>query len=293
MKKLLLICSLYFITSLSVGQTTTWCPPGAQWHYWYGDVMQKGYVELTYVSDTVIAGTPYHKLLEHSRVLDLWTSNLYDIYIPRFTYEWNGVVYGEGDTLFDFNALPGQTWHMPQYTDSDYVQVEDTGHNIIQGYNLKWFTISYHGNAPVGFIDTVYERIGCIGFGYPFEIANGFSDPTKGFFCNYSDSAFSAWDATDASCTDLSTGIGEQIVISDAVVFPNPLTSVMNVLINYSPGYEIILYDITGRIVLQHPLSIITSINTADIPKGVYFYGIKNNRDSNKSVIKTGKIIKQ
>ncbi|MEO8146866.1 MAG: T9SS type A sorting domain-containing protein [Bacteroidia bacterium] len=289
MKKTLLISLICFTASLSMAQTVTWCPPGAQWHCGYGDVGQRGYVELTYVSDTTIAGIACHKLTEHSRFLEVWTGMIWDEYIDRFTYESNGVVYGSGDTLFDFNAQPGQTWHMPQYDISDYVQVEDTGHNIIQGYNLKWFTISYHGVGASGFIDTIYERIGCIGFGYPFQIGNGFSDPTKGFFCNYSDSAFGVWDTTDVYCTDLSLGIDEQVITSNVFVFPNPITTVMNVVTNNPANYELSLYDVTGRIVLHQPLSKITSINTANIPKGIYMYEVKNKTD----VVKKGNVIKQ
>jgi hypothetical protein len=103
----------------------------------------------------------------------------------------------------------------------DYVEVADTGHNTIQGYYLKWLTITYHSNMPP-ITDTIYERIGCTGINFPYMTSVLSTDPFISGFCNYSDNTFSNWPNSDEYCTDLPTGISPLESEEFISVFPNP-----------------------------------------------------------------------
>ena len=82
------------------------------------------------------------------------------------------------------------------------------------------------------------------------------------------------------------TGIkeNEDIVVK---VYPSPFAEKLNVKVQNNMQTDIILYDLTSKKVLQQNFINYTSINTEQLPVGVYFYEIKNN-----NLIKTGKIIR-
>jgi len=77
-------------------------------------------------------------------------------------------------------------------------------------------------------------------------------------------------------------------------VFPNPFSSVTNIIISAEVksfrGMQIILYNVRGKIVKQTAIrNYRTALEKADLPCGIYFYSLLNN----ESVIATGKLIIQ
>jgi hypothetical protein len=72
------------------------------------------------VSDTVYEGKACHKLTEHEKVVDQIDWDVTETSREQYTYEENGVVFGftDGlleniwDTLYNFNAVPGDKWHL-------------------------------------------------------------------------------------------------------------------------------------------------------------------------------------
>ena len=73
------------------------------------------------------------------------------------------------DTLFYFNAAIGYKWRISpdSYTTctgpKSLITVTDTGHNVIQGVNLKWQKVSinsWNGSFTNQYNDTIYERFG-------------------------------------------------------------------------------------------------------------------------------------
>jgi hypothetical protein len=105
-------------------QESMWCPKGAQWHYQVGTFAVTGYTEVKYVSDTVVDGINCKKLIECVQTMNWPDSSLspLDCGKSHFTYQSNGVIYAYGyndaygssfwDTLFNFNAVPGLSWHL-------------------------------------------------------------------------------------------------------------------------------------------------------------------------------------
>jgi len=74
----------------------------------------------------------------------------------------------------------------------------------------------------------------------------------------------------------------------DIAMYPNPFNEVINLTINEAGNFEINLYDVAGRIVLNQKIEDKTSINTMQFEKGIYFYELVNN----KKIMKIGKVVK-
>ena len=83
-------------------------------------------------------------------------------------------------------------------------------------------------------------------------------------------------------------GVGEQSTEQGNMVFPNPFKDEINIKVNDYNSYIFTLYDVSGKKVILQQFNIATTINTAMLGKGLYFYEIKR---GNKRV-KTGKILK-
>lgn len=251
MKKLFfLVFVFYSITS----SAQVWCLPGAQWHYDYGFFAATGYVNLRYISDTVYEGKNCHKLTEHLHTVDQSNWNVYDAYTDYFSYDSGGIVFAFDyynsiwDTLFNFNAVPGNRWHLFLGNSNAYVEVIDTGTNSVQGYDLKWLTINYSPNLLGNFADTIYERIGCVGFNYPFISSVLSTDPGIMVFCNYSDSVFTDYVYPDTYCQYMPDGIDELNEIHKVNVYPNPSTGKLGMKFENEIPLSFEILDITGRI---------------------------------------------
>ncbi len=138
---LFILCNL--VLKRADAQETVWCPPGAQWHFQAGTNAVTGYTELKYVSDTIVDGISCKKLTECTQTLNWPDSSLnsLDCSNTHFTSQSNGVIYPYGynddygysfwDTLFNFNAVPGQSWHLFLAAPDEFVEVIDTGHQTI------------------------------------------------------------------------------------------------------------------------------------------------------------------
>ena len=72
-------------------------------------------------------------------------------------------------------------------------------------------------------------------------------------------------------------------------IFPNPVHNILNITIKDNLPTEIVIYDITSRILFKQSFSNSTTLNIQKIAEGIYFYQLNRN----KKVIKKGKIIKE
>lgn len=274
MKKLFFLLFVFYSFSIFAQQ---WCTPGAQWHYGYGWFSSVGYVDLKYMSDTTYAGQPCHKLTEHLHVVDQFTWNDWDNYTNYYSYESNGIVFAYDsynliwDTLFDFNSVPGERWHLYLGNDSDYVEVQDTGTNILQGINLKWLTVKYNPNLLFNFSDTIYERIGCVGINYPFASSVLSTDPGYMGFCNYSDSNFIDYYSPDVNCEELPDGFSEQTKDKLVIVYPNPTNG--KIFLKYIEEIPLAfdVLDICGRPCRVKNVLYNNIISLEELDEGIYF----------------------
>lgn len=76
---------------------------------------------------------------------------------------------------------------------------------------------------------------------------------------------------------------------SAITISPNPFTDKITITNKNSEEGEIILYDIASRKLLQQKFTNSTSINTAQLAKGIYLYDVRNKN----GVIRNGKVVKE
>lgn len=299
MKRLLfsVLCVAYVSNT---NAQASWCPAGAQWHYHVNWFAEYGFAELTYVGDTIIDGVPSKKIFEFVKTINQATGQIVTGGNFRYSYEANGVVYGRGydwttsidvwDTLFNINAVPGNRWGIyPGVYDSSYMEVQDTGHAMIQGFNLRWLTVEYTINGLVEdwLLDTIYERIGFAGFNYPFEASVGSTDPFISGFCNYSDDAFSDWNNTDTVCRFLPTGI-ETTLAPTFSVFPNPVSDVFHFKSFDGAPATICVYSSDGRKMLEQRKFENDAIDMSTLPNGIFTIEMISHQGvSRQKIIKT------
>ena len=72
-------------------------------------------------------------------------------------------------------------------------------------------------------------------------------------------------------------------------VYPNPITNQLTVNTGTYEPYEIILYDLTSRKLIQQTFTNTTTLNTEQLAHGMYLYEVRNKN----GVIKNRKVIKE
>lgn len=88
--------------------------------------------------------------------------------------------------------------------------------------------------------------------------------------------------------TDINPVYIDKIDGSFATFFPNPFNDILKIKLSFSDPVEFLLHDFTGRLLLKQSFRYDTTINTAQIKKGIYFYELR----TTKKLIKKGKLIK-
>jgi hypothetical protein len=72
-------------------------------------------------------------------------------------------------------------------------------------------------------------------------------------------------------------------------IYPNPFSDKLTVTSKTNQPFEITLFDITSRKLLQQQFTNSTSINTSHLSKGIYIYELR----TKNGVIKKGKVVKE
>ncbi|MEO5570259.1 MAG: T9SS type A sorting domain-containing protein [Bacteroidia bacterium] len=92
----------------------------------------------------------------------------------------------------------------------------------------------------------------------------------------------------DVTVSDI-TGIKDLNDIFSVNVFPNPFIYRIYAMSYNNDQYDFIIYDTTLRKLLQQRFTNSTTLNTAQLAKGIYLYEIRNKN----GVIKKGKVVKE
>ncbi|CAN5373004.1 hypothetical protein BH11BAC1_BH11BAC1_09380 [soil metagenome] len=92
----------------------------------------------------------------------------------------------------------------------------------------------------------------------------------------------------DVSLTHCVTGINELNNNNFAVVYPNPVSTVLTIETNTNELNEFILYDIASRELLRHSFTKSISVDMEQLAKGIYIYEVTNK----KGLCKQEKIVK-
>ena len=121
MKKLL--CILFVLFFAFNVKAQIWCPPGTTWHYNKIIFGGNGYTRVTYAGTVTVNAKVCQQLNGFTEYYDPTSIpsqvTSYTL-IPYYTYFSNNVVFLKDafsnafDTLYDFNAIPGSKWLLPE-----------------------------------------------------------------------------------------------------------------------------------------------------------------------------------
>ena len=90
------------------------------------------------------------------------------------------------------------------------------------------------------------------------------------------------------SCNSLEA-IQSRQTIKNVNIYPNPFNNELNILNNNNEFYEIILYDLLSKKVLNQTFSSSTTVNAKLLSTGIYIYEMRNKN----GIIQYGKMIKE
>lgn len=147
-----------------------WCPPGAEWSFDYHNVLggHEGYLHVEYAQDTLLNGLSAQCLDAHVRAYDHNTAGYFDLPHRRLITSFDGDMVGlwddhhqDFDTLFRFDAAPGDRWGIPWHPSFSSLVVTDTLHTVIDGVLLRQVVVGFDQPGSL-FSDTVMERIGAL-----------------------------------------------------------------------------------------------------------------------------------
>ena len=273
----------------------SWCPPGATWHYNYvaSQGQYRGYVRVHHESDTIILGETAQTLVGHWHYT--WMPSLTNGDEPFGRWHtrtvgdrvelWTGSGF---DTLFRFDAVPGDHWDHPPSSFDDYIltlEVTDTSTVLIDGVALRRQTIqAYIGYEsaypePMGPATVITERLGG-DFIFLWTSQLVYPDWAPAHIRCYSDFEIS-YSSVETAC-DLLLSV-QDLPERDLMLFPNPGTT--HFTLSLKPGpHTITLFDATGRVVLeQRTTEERPVIDTDDLPAGLYRIAVRDDRGGSMS----------
>lgn len=286
MKKI--IALLFILSSFALfGQS--WCDAGANWKYSYGSGFgTEGYVEISYVGDTLIDTQLSQKLSKNLYAYNFGSSQPVNWFTgTEYTYEDNGVVFirynNSWDTLYNYNATIGESWRMAKQPwgnacdSNSTLTVIATGTTSINTISLNYKVVEFnYGGILTGITDTIIEKIGFTGsYMFPYDFCNGALDAQEGgpFRC-YQDNSFATYKPHYYENCDYIVGIEENTQASEAKIVPNPATDqieisgLSNVHFNYS------IADLHGKTWLSGHYE--NSIIISELPSGMYVLTLQN-----------------
>ena len=268
-----------------------WAPIGATWHYPWTlnnappDPPTSGTYRFVSLLDTTINGQATRKVDSSVPTNDG----------PFYTHDVDGVAYiyvpatDAFDTLFNFNAIPGDRWtYVPMpfplaCTDESWVEVVDTGTTIMDALPLRWLAVNKHDVAEgIEYVwpDTIIERLGPLhSYMLPHEQCNTLVSPgvIGGLLC-YSDAAIAYMDPSIGDCA-LGMGLASAEAATHVQLYPNPGLDGFMLTMPTGSSSLIAVYDARG-VQVHGPEPIATSIrvDTSEWPSGLYSIHLLDDR---------------
>lgn len=295
MKKLNVLIFVMLLSGQVTGQN--FAPVGAKWHFtefwafsWPGE---ESYIMIEAVSDTVISGYLCTKLVLGGYYCGGYDGN------PTYVFEEDSVAYfintvtDSAEILYDLSADPGDSWKVeypsewcPDGIDSILVTVDSTGHENINGFDLKVLYVTYTqlNEEMCGWAwdyqSKVVERIGDFNFLFNYYTCCVICDANYpgGLRC-YEDQVIGHYETGIADSCDhrLMVGLDENKTGPDCIlVYPNPAGDLLFIQdhrdLTSHLTYE--LYSSTGLAVLQGSFLKTSQLMLNEILPGIYFLKI-------------------
>jgi hypothetical protein len=275
----------------------SWAPAEAIWRYNFIGLGGQGYIQITYVKDTVIEGTNCKRLNKRKFQENAFTGTTQSYNIGSiFTYESNGIIFirygGTFDTLYNFNAVPDESWNVPGNSPVNTcntvskVVVIDTATIQINNISLRRLIVDYrYNNNSSSFLrDTLIERIGSLRqYMLPWDICLGMVDGNEGgeLRC-YADHVVGEFKHNFFSDCTVLIGIDESKYTSAIRLFPNPVENILFMSFDEAEPsnaiFKVYIYDIFGKLWFITETNDINNVrvNMTEINRGTYFVAVTN-----------------
>jgi hypothetical protein len=241
---------LFFLSIYHAQAQIVFCPPGAEWRYsvFVFGQMNDDIETIKYTGDSIV-GTDTVKVLKHTR---FYKSNNYPLNLKLSFIKQIGnkvllknfTTKNNWQTLYDFDALPGQSWQNNILKPCDAsntlttlytVTVDSVKTTTVNGINLKQLVVKYWSQQsylPLGYEKVVItERFGSSGFLFNFYCAASFTDGDglRGIRC-YKDNAFGSKQFSSINCDGTNVGLSQNTYQNlDFQIFPNPSNSFVTI----------------------------------------------------------------
>lgn len=291
MKKYILLLILSFSVLQNFSQTTPWISSGATWYYKWSAIGFGGNDKIEYTHDTILYGKSCQVLKTTSDLyvgppITLVSSSTFE----NYTYNNGDTVFYLVDTtfeiLYNFGALPGNTWDLGVDTNSfdcssSIVKVDSISSIIISTNPHRILYTSDSTNSSAGVSGTIIEHIGSMT--YLFPTTRNCSAAVVDFniysFSCFSDSLESYSVVPSSECANpYHVGINEQKLIQEEILIsPNPATDQLSLNWDNSDYVTLSVYNTIGELVFHKNISSRKNetINVADLNPGVYFIYLK------------------
>jgi hypothetical protein len=276
------------LTSCLIGLSLTaqlWSPPGAIWNYSIQTAFTDGCQTRVLVGDTVIDGRSAQQFHVTGHVLDHIAGTITETDTYFHTSVEDSIVFAwtslsgqwEWDTLYRFNAVPGDRWWPIGADESTcgatwgMLQVVDTGVVMIGAQSLRSVTVAYLDQFGVPENNlTFIERLGS-----PLMVIPPGGCIVSDFVATlrtYQDNTFPLFDTGEPSPCDLFLGMDTRPQRSAGpVLYPNPGHDQLWIGNLEDVGHATLrLHDITGRIVMEQPLQGDRGVDVSHLPSGAY-----------------------
>lgn len=283
-----------------ISNAQSWVTPGSVWRYNFINLSGQGYIQIAVNGDTTINGINCNRLEKRIFQRNAFTGTTQNFVIGyEYTYDTNGVamLYYDNafDTLYNFNAIAGNTWNVPGTSpiqsvcnETSVIEVIAAENITINGVVLKQLIVDYKYRTTGAFIvrDTIIERIGTLRqYMIPWDVCLSTVDGNEGgeLRC-FNDNEVGEYKHNFFSnCNVLVSN--EDLFAQNIKVFPMPFSEIL--VFRNDNGIDIsavAIKDLAGNIIYTEK-HLPEYINTQNFPQGIYFLEVIDNY-GNRSIKK-------
>ncbi len=272
MKKMIFV--VFIITMYVNAVAQKWALPSSTWIVSYSWVSPAYYTTIKVESDTIIDGISCKKIGNISPIYTYESNDTAYIYIVgkfRPTYYFNAHV---GDTISFYNVNYSDGFcgiDSIVYAVIDNIDSVDVGNKFLKKYN----GVIISDTMPNGNSFSYTEYIGS-NYIFPYLYCPNIIDQESYGICNYGDSTIQNFYSFQNNCLNVS--VDNIFHDKNISVYPNPVSSQININSKYYDIQEIFIYNIHGQLqktdtYFNHPREIQVDVNK--LSSGIYFLHLR------------------
>ena len=263
------------------------------WIYHYAGGFREGVIRIMYESDTLLDNNAFKKFNRNFTVLEgISGDTVQGDDLPIYLRQVDDIVYASfdgvsSDTLYNYGALPGDTWTFSilgndlinrlEYLVQD-IFFYNTGDLILKAQVVKF---NFLGLDSITYSDTIIENIGFLNnYIDPFEFfnSNGTESEIGSNIRCYSDATQVVEFHSDKiyaysyDCGDILSRVVENTTIEYLTVIGNPFYSEIIIDNSSNKSETIDFFSISGTLINKFAVpNGRSTYNTASWPVGIYF----------------------